>query len=423
MFQKLKLFEQRRQFIRVGLVGAGAMGRGIAQQIGRAPGMRLRFIADRNRAAAEEAAGLYGSHTAIVTDALAALANRALEVDVLVEATNSILAAYDYCTAAIATGAHCILMNAEVDSVLGHLLRQQGRQKDVIVSSDAGDQHGVLAAMLEEIETWGLEILQVGNMKTFLDRHRDLAGSHEIARQLNLSPEQCLAYTDGSKLNIEMSIIANEYGLRTVQPGMRGPRAEKAEDALMLFDFDSGAQPGGHVDYILGARQHGGGVYVIARCTDPSQAQYLRYYKVPSRNDCFLFLRPYHLCHFETPRAIARAYFHREAVCTMRQGRFTDCYAWAKRRLQPGDDIRRAIGGDEIYGLIMNARDADAESCVPQGLLQVDDGSELPRIKRAVGPDECLTSDHVDLPDSRLRRLWDQQRTALNCPQTAPLVA
>ena len=413
MFNELRLLEQSHRCIQVGLVGAGAMGRGIAQQISKVPGMQLSFIADHNRAAAEDAARVYGDRTVVETDALAALGNPSLQLDVLVEATNSILAAFDYCAAAIERHAHCVLMNAEVDLILGHLLRGMARKEGVVVTSDAGDQHGVLATLLEEIDTWGLEIVQVGNMKGFLERHRNLAGSVAIARQLKLSTEQCLAYTDGSKLNIEMSIIGNEYGLKTVQPGMRGPRAERAEDALSLFDFENGSGGDGHVDYILGARQHGAGVYIITRCRDPIQASYLHYYKVPSKGDYFLFLRPYHLCHFETPRAIARAYLYRSAVCSMRQGRVTDCYAWAKRSLRVGDTIRHAIGSDEIYGLIMNAKEADAANCVPQGLLELEDSQDVPRVKRAIGIDEFLTWDHVEMPDSRLVQLWREQQRLL----------
>ena len=57
-------------------------------------------------------------------------------------------------------------------------------------------------------------------MKGFLDRTKR-SRHRAIAKQLKLSTEQCLAYTDGSKLNIEMSLIANEYGLTPFVPGMK----------------------------------------------------------------------------------------------------------------------------------------------------------------------------------------------------------
>lgn len=409
MLAELKSREQENRPIQVGLVGLGAMGRGIAYQIGKTPGMRLAFVADLDEAAARQGAEVYGKPTHVTTDALAALRDEKIPCDVFVESTNSIVAAYDYCLAAIERKAHCVLMNAEVDAILGYLLREAAARQGVVVTSDGGDQHGVLARMMEEIEMWGFDIVQAGNMKGFLDRHRDLEGTVEIAKKLGLSPVQCLAYTDGSKLNIEMSVIANEYGLTPLVPGMQGPRADKVEEVVNLFDFDSyGSQ--GRVDYILGAKQHGGGVYVVGRCDDGFQQGYLNYYKVTNKHPYYLFLRPYHLCHLETPRAIALAALYGKAVCTMRQGRVTDTFAYAKRDLKAGDRVEHAIGSDEVYGLIMEAKAADAANLMPQGVLDVEGSRERPVLKRAVPKDQPLTWDDLDMPTTRMLELWEKQK-------------
>lgn len=409
MLNELKKRAAEHRPIQVGLVGLGAMGLGIAYQIGRTPGMVLSFVADVNEAAAKKGAEIYGKPTRVVTDALAALRDEKIPCDVLVEATNSIVAAYDYCLAAVERKAHCVLMNAEVDAILGYLLRAEAAKQGVVVTSDAGDQHGVLARMMEEIEMWGFDMVQAGNMKGFMDRHRDLEGTAEIAKSLGLSTVQCLAYTDGSKLNIEMSVIANEYGLTPLVPGMQGPRAERVEQVIDLFDFDSyGGQ--GRVDYILGAKQHGGGVYVVGRCDNEFQQGYLNYYKVTNKHPYYLFLRPYHLCHLETPRAIALAALYGKAVCTMRMGRVTDCYAYAKRDLKPGDRVEHAIGSDEVYGLIMEAKAADAAALVPQGVLDVEGSLERPVMRRAVAKDQPISWDDVELPATRMVELWEKQK-------------
>jgi predicted homoserine dehydrogenase-like protein len=408
MLTELKQREQDGNCIHVGLVGLGAMGLGIAYQIGKTPGMRLSFVADKNLAAAEKGRAVYGKDCLVTTDTLATLRDEKVKCDVLVEATNSIIAAYDYCQAAIERGAHCVLMNAEVDLILGHLLQAQARKKGVIVTSDGGDQHGVLARMMEEVEMWGFQIMQAGNMKGFLDRHRDMAGTVDVAAKLGLSVQQCLAYTDGSKLNIEMSIIANEYGLTPMQPGMTGPRAAKVEDVLDLFDFTQYGDQG-RVDYILGAQQFGGGVYVIGRCDDTFQQGYLNYYKVNNRHPYYLFFRPYHLCHLETTRAIALAALYGKGVCTMRQGRVTDCYAYAKQTLAPGTRIEYAIGSDQVYGLIDTAATADAAHHMPQGVLDVEGSDLRPIMKKKVEKDQPITWDDVEVPDTRMAQLWAQQ--------------
>jgi predicted homoserine dehydrogenase-like protein len=409
MLQELKQREKDGSPINVGLIGLGAMGLGIAYQIGRTPGMRLSFVADQNEAAAKKGAEVYGKPTKVFSDSMAALRDSSIPCDVFVEATNSIIAAYDYCMAAIERKAHCVLMNAEVDAILGYLLRDAAKKKGVIVTSDAGDQHGVLARMMEEIEMWGFEIVQAGNMKGFLDRHQTLEGIAPIAKQLKLSTVQCLAYTDGSKLNIEMSVIANEYGLTPFVPGMEGPRATKVQDVTTLFDFDKYGRQG-RVDYVLGAKEHGGGVYVVGRCDSEFQQGYMNYYKVTNKHPYYVFLRPYHLCHLETPRAVALAALYNKAVINVRAGRVTDCFAYAKRDLKPGDKVQHAIGGNEVYGLIDEAKKADAANHVPQGVLDIEDQPERPVIKRAVTKDQPLTWDDIDIPANRMTELWEKQK-------------
>ena len=409
MLNELKAREKEGRPIHVGLVGLGAMGCGIAYQIARTPGMRVSFIADRNEAAAKAGAEVYGKPTHVTTDCLAALADEKIPCDVFVEATNSIIAAYDFCMAAIERKAHVVLMNAEVDLILGHLLQAAAKKQGVIVTSDGGDQHGVLARMMEEVEMWGFGIVQAGNMKGFLDRHRDIEGTVEIAKKLGLSTLQCLAYTDGSKLNIEMSVIANEYGLTPFVPGMEGPRANKVQDVFDLFDFDEYNNQG-RVDYILGAKEHGGGVYVIGKCEDEFQRGYMNYYKVYNKHPYYLFLRPYHLCHLETPRAAALAAMYGKAVCTQRMGRVTDCFTYAKKDMPAGTRIQHAIGSDEVYGLIDTAATADAANQVPQGVLDVEDSDQRPVTKRAVKKDQPITWDDIEIPAGRMTELWEKQK-------------
>jgi predicted homoserine dehydrogenase-like protein len=409
MLQELKQREKQGNVINVGLIGCGAMGLGIAYQIGKTPGMRLSFVADFDESAANKAAEVYGKPTKVLKDGMGALKDEKIKCDVFVEATNSIIAAYDYCLAAIQRKAHCVLMNAEVDAILGYLLRAEAAKQGVVVTSDAGDQHGVLARMMEEIEMWGFDIMQAGNMKGFLDRHQNLEGIAPIAKQLKLSTVQCLAYTDGSKLNIEMSVIANEYGLTPFVPGMQGPRANKVQEVVDLFDFDA-YNGQGRVDYILGAKEHGGGVYVVGKCDSEFQQGYMNYYKVTNKHPYYVFLRPSHLCHLETPRAIALAALYGKAVCTMRQGRVTDTFAYAKKDNAAGVLVQHAIGGDEIYGLINEAKIADAASMVPQGVLDIEGIKERPVFKRAVKKDEPITWDDIEIPANRMVELWEQQK-------------
>ncbi|MFN3234290.1 MAG: homoserine dehydrogenase [Gammaproteobacteria bacterium] len=416
MLAELQYREKSGAPIQVGLIGAGAMGLGIAWQIARTPGMELSFVADLNIKAAEKAQEVYGKPVKLFTNADEALEDSSVKLDVLVESSNSIGAATRYCLKAIQRKAHVVLMNAEVDLVMGPYLQNEADKHGVVVTSDAGDQHGVLMRMIEEIQMWGFDIMQAGNIKGFLDRYATSDSKREIAKKLNLNLIQCVAYTDGTKLNIEMALIANGAGLTPFTPGMEGPKAAQVTEALDLFNFDA-YQDQGRVDYILGA-EPGGGVYVVGRCDDRFQADYMKYYKVHSRYPYYLFYRPYHLCHLETPRAIALAALWGKAVLKPTHGLLTDVYARAKQPLKSDGIIAHGIGGDEVYGLIQESRDANAQGYLPIGLLDTESGADKPRLKRALEKDEPIRWEDVEMPESSLLTLFKQQQELLKKKET-----
>jgi len=428
MLKELQRREAEGNPIRVGLIGAGAMGAGIAWQVNHTVGMEIVFIGDIDLAAAHIGAEISGHTARLIDDPTAepeprgpneiyktddpeALlrADSKLPLDVLVESSNTVGPAARYCFAAIERGMHVVLMNAEVDLALGPLLYRAAQKHGVIVTSDAGDQHGVLKRMLDEIGIWGFEVVQAGNIKGYLDRYATSEGLKEEAAKRNLSLIQCCAYTDGTKLAIEMACLANGEGLLPTVRGMEGPRAENVSEALEMFDFDA-YEGQGRVDYLLGA-EPGGGVYVVGRSDELVQAEYMRYYKMGD-GPYYLFYRPYHLCHVETPSAIASVVLRSEPIMTPDHGRLTDVYAFAKRDLAAGTVVEHGIGGDEFYGLIETCEIAEEEGLVPISLLE-SEGYLKPTTKCAIKKDAPLTYDQVELPESYLRAKFEEQNELL----------
>lgn len=428
MLRELKQRELEMRPIKVGLIGAGAMGIGIAWQVNRTPGMKLVFVGDIDISAAREAAlstGLdvrevkenpaisevFGDEEVLVTGDPLGLMEQLGEhsLDVIVEASNTVGSAARYCLAAIERGFDIVLMNAEVDLALGWLLHHRAKDRGVVMTSDAGDQHGVLRRMIDEVQLWGFEIVQAGNIKGFLNRYATAQSLSEEAAKRNLSPIQCCAYTDGTKLSIEMACLANSVGLLPTVAGMEGPRAADVREALELFDFNAYGGTG-RIDYLLGAEPEGG-VYVVGRCDEPLQAGYMAYYK-RGEGPYYLFYRPYHLCHIETPSAIAEAVILNRSVMKPDAGRITDVYAYAKRDLRHGELIRHAIGGDKFYGLVESCREADAAGKVPLALLEAE-GEAFPVMRDSLVKDQALKSAMVEIPDSFLRRKFDEQTELL----------
>jgi len=289
-------------------------------------------------------------------------------------------------------------MNAEVALALRPLLDQKARENGVCVTSDAGDQHGVLAVMIEEAEEMGFDIVQAGNIKGFLDQSATPESIKPEADKRNLSAEQCCAYTDGSKLHIEMALLANAYGYLPPQGGMVGPRAEQVHEALDLFDFESyGETP--RIDYLLGA-EPGGGVYLVVKPQEglpEQQAFYLNYYKLGD-GPYYLLYRPYHLCHLETPKAIKRAFDHEPLLCF---GQKTcEVYAYAKRPLKRGETISHAIGSAEVFGEVEPVQ----ANLVPMVLME-----NQAVLTNDLKPNDPVTWDDVELSDTPLFRYWKEQ--------------
>ena len=386
--------------IQVGLVGAGCMGRGIAWQVHATPGLHLAWVADQDQETANSTAQSL-PHCLAATDTKQLLADH--PVDVLVEATNSIGPAAEYSLAALDAGAHVVLMNAEVDLALGPLLRQEADKRNLIITSDAGDQHGVLASLIAEADLMGFDIVQAGNIKGFLDRRATPLSIAQEAAKRSLSAAQCCAYTDGTKLHIEMAVLANAMGYLPPNGGMTGPKAERVEEALTAFDFsDYGQTP--RIDYLLGA-EPGGGVYLVVRpkkSLPPEQAFYLNYYKLGTGPE-YLLYRPYHLCHLETPKAIFAAMEGRALLSQSHQG--CDVYAYAKKDLPAGTEIRHAIGSEECYGLV----EPLSPHRIPISLLE---GTTT--LSSPISKDTPLTFEDLTLPETNLTRLYRQQQDLLS---------
>src|SRR5215211_2531963 len=177
--------------VRVGLVGAGFMGRGIVNQIvNYTLGIRLAAIANRTVDAARAAyalAGVKEVETAANLSALKAAIGRgpyaftedalslceADGIDVIVDATGAVEFGAHVAIKAIESRKHLILMNAELDATVGPLLKVYADRAGVIVTGCDGDQPGVQMNLYRFVKTIGLTPLVCGNIKGLQDRYRN----------------------------------------------------------------------------------------------------------------------------------------------------------------------------------------------------------------------------------------------------------
>ncbi len=399
--------------IRVGLIGAGAMGRGIALQIAAfTRGMRLVAIANRSLTRADDAALLATGQAGIAVDTPAALegATRSLRiaitedpflvtrspfVDVVVEVTGSLEFAARVVADAIDHGKHVVLMNAELDGTVGPALQKRAQSAGVVYTNADGDQPGAIMDLYRFARQIGLEPVLCGNIKGMLDRYRTPDTQASFAAQWNQNAHMATSFADGTKLAFEQAVVANATGSRLLAPGMLGPVVAPGtpiETAFAAFPVDRLLEGGCAVDYVVGAHP-GPGVFVLATCEHPTQREFLDYYKLGA-GPIYCFYRPFHLCHFEVPITIAQAALAHAA--TVRPSGFAvEVVATAKRDLPAGTRLD-GIGGFDLYGVAQETAVAGRRGLLAIGLS---DGATL---RRPIRIDEPVGLGDVDLPQGRL---------------------
>jgi predicted homoserine dehydrogenase-like protein len=425
--QALRTREEAGEPIRVGMVGAGAMGRGVALQIATAiPGMRVAAICNRHPEAARSAYLQAGADAPELVDSVARLeaaiaAGRpaitddfevvcgAESIDVVFEVTGAVEFGARVVLEAIAHGKHVVTMNAELQGTLGPLLKLRADSAGVVLTDSDGDQPGVMMNLYRFVQGIGCRPVLVGNIKGLHDPYRNPTTQEGFATRRGLTPHMATSFADGTKISFEMAIVANATRLRVAKRGMYGPDCQSVHEALRLFPTESLLEHG-IVDYVVGA-EPAPGVFVIGHQDHPVQRAYLDLYKL-GEGPFYVFYRPYHLCHFEVPSTIARAVDFGDATVAPLGGPVVDVVATAKRDLRAGE-VLDGIGWYMTYGLAENAEIVTAEHLLPMGL------AEGARLLDDVPQDQVLTYADVALPAGRLCDGLRAEQTALFMPSAA----
>ncbi|MEM7061571.1 MAG: Gfo/Idh/MocA family oxidoreductase [Cyanobacteria bacterium P01_B01_bin.77] len=398
--------------VRIGMIGAGFMGRGIANQIIHSvPGMELVAVFNRSLDGAKRAyqeAGIEHIQTvstvAELEDAInkrqpavtedASLLCKAENIDALVEVTGTIEFGAQIVLEAINNKKHVVLMNAELDGTVGPILKVYADRAGVVLSNCDGDQPGVEMNLYRYVKSIGFTPLLCGNIKGLQDRYRNPTTQKSFAEKWKQAAYMVTSFADGTKISFEQAIVANATGMTVAQRGMLGYDFRgHVDDMTHLYDVDQLKSLGGIVDYVVGA-QPAAGVFVYATNDDPKHQHYLSYYKM-GPGPLYSFYTPYHICHFEVPLSLARAVLFNDAVMAPLGRPMVDVVATAKVDLKEGETLD-GIGYYMTYGQCESADVTLAQNLLPMGL------AEGCKLKHPVAKDTVLTYDDVILPEGRI---------------------
>jgi predicted homoserine dehydrogenase-like protein len=418
----LRQREQAGHPLRIGVIGAGAMARGLVALItNQVPGMDVVAIANRTLQRAADAYSFAGRCGALAADSLAGLDQamaegraaittdpsllaRSAGIDALIDITGSVNHGAGIVLSAIEHGKPLVLMNAEVDATIGPILHEKARQAGVLLTCCDGDQPGVQLNLWRKVKGMGLIPRVLGNIKGLQDEYRTPTTQQGFAERWNQDVTMVTSFADGSKVNFEQCIVANATGFTVLRRGtsrmeFRGP----VEDLTSHYNLAELRQLGGVVDFVVGANP-APGVYCLAELADTRHAAMLAA-KGLGDGPLYCFYEPYHLCHLDAPMSLARALLFGDAVGQAIGPPVVEVVAIAKRDLQAGETLD-SFGRYMTYGQAEKAAVVRAEGLIPEGLVE---GCLL---RRAIAKDTPIRWSDVEAPSHELaHQLYTQQQS------------
>lgn len=421
--RKLEELERNGEIIKVGVVGAGQMGRGMISQIESMAGMRVVATADiqignvtnayvksgisaddvvETNSVQQAAAAIKEGKVIATTDAQ--LVTSLPEVDVVVDATGVPDIGAKIAWDAILNRKHIVMLNVEADVTVGVILKKMADASGVVYTGSAGDEPGAIMELFDFADALGFEVVALGKGKNNplnLNANPDTA-AEEAARK-GASPKMLASFQDGTKTMVEMTAVANATGFLPDKPGMHGFVSDvKGLPEIFKLKEDGGEVSNKRiVEYINGIAP---GVFAIIASEKEEVNHELKYLSMGDGPNYVLY-RPYHLTSLETPISIARAYIYNEATIAPWHGLQAETVTVAKIDLAAGDFLD-SIGGFTVYGHILTAQEARSKNALPLGLVD-----KNVRLKRDIKKGEIISYDDVEqTKDStiwRLRRMQD----------------
>jgi len=396
--------------IRVAMIGAGYSAKHICSQIiSSFPAIHLAVISNRTPANAENVYRIAGIESvenissAAELDQVISKRQYAItddptaifecdEIDAVIETTGEVEFGAYAALESIRSGKHTIVLNCEMDATVGPLLKTIADRQGVIYTNTDGDEPGVASNLARFVKTIGLEVVGAGNLKGFYDVHRTPETQQEFAKKNNQKPHMVTSFVDGTKLSMELTVLANGLGFGVGKRGMFGPACDDVRTCLEHFPSDAFRPGKGIVDFLLGAAPYTG-AFVIGYSEHPLKQEYLQYLKMGDGPQ-YVFYTPFHLPQLEIPITVSRATLLGDATVTPIGRPYCEAVAMAKKDLKVGDTLD-GIGGYCAYTLIDNFETSRTEKLLPMGI------SSGCKMTRDVSADSPISYDDVELPRDR----------------------
>jgi predicted homoserine dehydrogenase-like protein len=321
-------------------------------------------------------------------------------IDILLEVTGTVEAAARVVLDAFSHRKHVVLVNAELDSLIGPILKAKADEAGVVITHTDGDEPGVAMTLLRYLRTLGLRTVAAGNIKGMVDYYRTPETQRAFAEKHDQDVKKVTSFADSTKLSMEATVLSNATGFHVGRRGMYGPPCGYVREVAALLPAEQMLETG-LVDFALGAAPHTG-AFVIVHEESPLKKVQLSYYKLGD-GPFYVFYTPFHLPHLQIASTIGRAVIYRDATVAPIGGPVCEVVTVAKHDLKAGERLD-GIGGFCTYGLIDNAASARGMGALPIGL------SENLVLRRDVAKDDVVCFDDVNAIGQGVAwKLWQEQ--------------
>ncbi|PKM50876.1 MAG: hypothetical protein CVV02_09155 [Firmicutes bacterium HGW-Firmicutes-7] len=290
-----------------------------------------------------------------------------------------------------------IVASPEIDICLGDYFSTLASENNIIYSGFSGDEPGEIRNLYSYVKMTALDIIAVGKFKNYINKYANPTSVKKWADLYQQNPIKLSSFADGTKMNIEMGIVANSLGLVPDIPGMHSPTGtlDTVTDLIRL-EKDGGVLSKKGVIEIVRGVEPSGGIFVIGHTNNEALVNDLKYYKM-GNGPYYMFYKPYHLCAFEMLMGMAKNVVLRSSVIKPGKDKTSDVLVYAKQDLYAGD-VLDEIGGYTYYGLLEDIKEVKNSSYLPVSMAT---GC---RVTRNICKDELIRIEDVELNDNSL--LW-----------------
>lgn len=371
---------------RVGIIGTGFIARGLSYSLRSNKELGVSKILTRRKP--EQVRDL-AVDSRQVTNSVQELIDTS---DIVVECSGDPVHGTEVLAKVMEAGLPVVTMDAELQVTTGTWLGKKG-----LITEAEGDQPGSIAALYKDVVGMGFEPVVLGNIKGFLNRTPTEVEMKYWANRSGISLEQVTSFTDGTKIQIEQTLVANGLGATIAQRGLLGVESVDYQDGAKELARQADASGLKISDYVLSPKSPAG-VFIAAR-HDQEQTPFLSYYKL-GEGPYYVLTRPFHICHMEISKTIRQVLDGGGVLINNGENPQVSVATVAKRRLVPGEVIKRGVGSFSVRGEAVKTSEYNGH--VPIGLV-----FDVV-LKKFVEPGEVVSFDDIEIPESQALVAWQE---------------